>query len=307
MTTNKATVISNFFWRFFERCGAQTVSIIVSIILARILTPSIYGTVALVTVFTTIMQVFVTSGLGSALIQKKDADDLDFSTVFYFNLAISILLYLVMFFLAPFIADFYKITELTPVIRVLSLNLIISGLRNIQQSYVSRNLIFKRFFFATLTATILSAIIGIYMAYNGYGVWALVAQNLTNVLFGTVVLWFTVNWRPKWLFSFERLKSLFSYGWKLLVSSLLEIFLRELSSLIIGKYYTKEDLAFYNRGELFPKTIVNNINSSIDSVLFPTMSKVQDNAATLKAITRRSISISTYIIAPWTNKRHFTF
>ena len=298
MTTNKATVISNFFWRFFERCGYQAVSILVSIILARILSPSVYGTIALVTVFTTIMQVFVNSGLGSALIQKKDADDIDFSSVFYFNILMGLCLYICMFFAAPYIADFYKITELTPVIRVLSLNLIIAGLRNIQQSYVSRNLIFKRFFFATLTATILSAIIGIYMAYNGYGVWALVAQNLTNSIIGTVVLWLTVNWRPKWLFSFERLKSLFSYGWKLLASSVLNKFLTELGALIIGKYYTKEDLAFYNRGNLFPQTIVTNINTSIDSVLFPTMSKVQDNAATLKAITRRSISISTYIIAP---------
>ena len=298
MATNKATVISNFFWRFFERCGYQAVSILVSIILARILSPSVYGTIALVTVFTTIMQVFVDSGMGSALIQKKDADDLDFSTVFYFNLVISSLLYLLMFFLAPLIADFYKIDELTPVIRVLSLNLIIAGLRNIQQSYISRNLIFKRFFFATLTATILSAIIGIYMAYNGYGVWALVAQNISNTLIGTIILWFTVQWKPKLIFSFNRLKNLFSFGWKLLASSLLDIILRELRSLIIGKYYTKEDLAFYNRGELFPKTIVGNINTSIDSVLFPTMSNVQDNQDSLKAITRRSISISTYIIAP---------
>lgn len=298
MATNKATVISNFFWRFFERCGAQTVSIIVSIILARILTPSIYGTVALVTVFTTIMQVFVDSGMGSALIQKKDADDLDFSTVFYFNLLMSILLYICMCFLAPFIADFYKITELTPVIRVLSLTLIVAGTRNIQQAFISKHLIFKKFFFATLSGTILAAIIGIWMAYNNYGVWALVAQSLTNVIIGTVVLWFTVSWRPKWLFSFERLKTLFSFGWKLLVSALLDTVYRDLRSLIIGKFYTKEDLAFYNRGEVFPKTIVNNINSSIDSVLFPTMAKAQDNPELVKSLTRRSISISSYIIIP---------
>ena len=298
MATNKATVISNFFWRFFERCGAQAVSIIVSIILARILSPSVYGTIALVTVFTTIMQAFVDSGMGSALIQKKDADDLDFSTVFYFNLLISILLYICMFFSAPFIADFYKIPELTPVVRVLSLNLIIAGARNIQQAYVSRNLIFKKFFFATLIATIFSAIIGIYMAYNDYGVWALVSQNISNTLIGTIIIWFTVKWKPKLIFSFNRLKYLFSYGWKLLASSLLDIFLRELRSLIIGKYYTKEDLAFYNRGELFPKTIIGNINTSINSVLFPTMSNIQDQPDTLKTITRRSISISTYIIAP---------
>ena len=296
--TSKATVISNFFWRFFERCGAQVVSLIVSIILARILTPSIYGTIALVTVFTTILQVFVDSGLGSALIQKKDADDLDFSTVFYFNLLMSILIYVCMYFAAPFIADFYKIQELTPVVRVLSLTLIIGGARNIQQAYISKHLIFKKFFFATLTGTISSAIIGIWMAYNNYGVWALVAQNITNVIIGTLVLWFTVNWKPKLIFSFSRLKSLFSFSWKLLVSSLLEAIFKDLRSLIIGKVYAKEDLAFYNRGCSFPKIVSNNITTSIDSVLFPTMSQVQDQKESLKAMTRRSICITTYIIAP---------
>lgn len=296
--TSKASVISNFFWRFFERCGAQAVSIIVSIILARILTPSVYGTVALVTVFTTIMQVFVNSGFGSALIQKKDADDTDFSTVFYFNLLMSIFLYICMFFAAPYIAEFYKIPELTPVVRVLSLTLIIAGARNIQQAYISKHLIFKKFFFATLSGTVSAAVVGIWMAYNGYGVWALVTQTMTNVTIGTIVLWFTVKWRPKWLFSLERLKSLFSFGWKLLVSSLLDTIYRDLRSLIIGKLYTKEDLAFYGRGGHFPKAIVNNINSSIDSVLFPTMSKVQENPEQVKLMIRRSISVSSFLIIP---------
>ncbi len=295
---NKTSAISNFFWRFFERCGAQAVTLIVSIILARVLTPSIYGTIALVTVFTTILQVFVDSGLGSALIQKKDADDLDFSTVFYFNLLVSVLLYICIFFIAPFISDFYKITELTAVIRSLSLTIIIAGARNIQQAYISKHLIFKKFFFATLTGTIIAATIGIWMAYNNYGVWALVTQHLSNTLVGTVMLWFSVKWRPKWIFSLKRLKVLFSYGWKLLVSGLLETIYNNLRSLIIGKLYTKEDLAFYDRGIIFPKAIASNISSSLDSVLFPTMSSVQDNTEKVKSMTRRSISISTYIIAP---------
>lgn len=166
----KNGVISNFIWRFLERCGAQGVTLIVSIVLARLLNPEIYGTVALVTVFTTIMQIFVDSGMGNALIQKKDADDLDFSSVFYFNIMMCSVLYLIMFFAAPFIATFYKIPELTAVVRVLSLILIISGVKNVQQAYVSRHLMFKRFFFATLGGTIGAAVIGILMVYWGFGV-----------------------------------------------------------------------------------------------------------------------------------------
>ena len=171
-------VVKNFIWRFLERCGAQGVTFIVSIVLARLLDPSVYGTIALVTVFTTIMQVFVDSGMGNALIQKKDADDLDFSSVFYFNIVICLLLYIIMFFVAPYIASFYDMPELTPVIRVLSLILIISGIKNVQQAYVSRNMLFKRFFFSTLGGTIVAAFVGIVMAYMKYGVWALVAQML---------------------------------------------------------------------------------------------------------------------------------
>ncbi|MCI6561575.1 MAG: oligosaccharide flippase family protein, partial [Ruminococcus sp.] len=147
---NSKKVLSNFFWRFFERCGAQGVTFIVSIVLARLLDPDVYGTVALVTVFTTIMQVFVDSGMGNALIQKKEADDLDFSSVFFFNMAVCSLLYLIMFIAAPFIAAFYKMPELTSVVRVLSLILIISGVKNVQQAYVSRNMQFKKFFFSTI-------------------------------------------------------------------------------------------------------------------------------------------------------------
>ena len=147
-------VTDNFIWRFLERCGAQGVTFIVSIILARILDPSVYGTIALVTVFTSIMQVFVDSGLGNALIQKKNADDLDFSTVFYFNISMCVILYIIMFFLSPLIASFYNMPELIPVVRVLSLVLIISGVKNVQQAYVSRNMMFKRFFWATLGGTI---------------------------------------------------------------------------------------------------------------------------------------------------------
>ena len=177
---NKQSVINNFFWRFMERCGAQGVTFVVSIILARLLDPSVYGTVALVSVFMLIMQVFVDSGMGNALIQKKDTDDLDFSSVFWFNIAMCTLLYLIMFFAAPFISSFYGIPELTLIVRVMSLMLIISGMKNIQQAYVSRHMMFRIFFFTTLGGTVIAAIVGIAMAYMGFGVWALVAQMLVN-------------------------------------------------------------------------------------------------------------------------------
>ncbi len=294
----KNIVVSSLFWRFLERVGAQGVSFIVSIILARLLDPSVYGTVALVTVFTTLMQVFVDSGMGNALIQKKNADDIDFSSVFYFNLSMCTVLYAIMFFVAPFISAFYEKPELIPVIRVLSLMLIISGVKNIQQAYVSKHLLFKKFFFSTLGGTIGAAIIGIYMAYNGYGIWALVTQQLFNLTVDTIILWISVKWRPQKVFSLNRLRSLFSYGSKFLVSSLLDVGYRELRALIIGKLYTSDNLAFYNKGEHFPKLIVSNINSSIDSVLLPTLSSKQDDCERVKAMTRRAIKTSTFIMSP---------
>ena len=294
---NKTTV-KNFIWRFAERCGAQGVSFIVSIVLARLLEPSVYGTIALVTVFTTILQVFVDSGLGTALIQKKDADDLDFSSVFYFNFTVCLVLYFGMFVSAPYIAKFYGDETLVPVIKVISLTLVISGVKNIQQAYVSRNMLFKRFFFSTIGGTIASAFVGIFMAYIGMGVWALVAQQLSNATIDTIILWVTVKWKPKRMFSWKRLKELLSYGWKLLVSALLETVYNNLRNLVIGKLYSSADLAYYNQGDKFPKLIVTNINTSIDSVLLPTMASAQDDSARVKNMTRRAIKTSTYIMAP---------
>ena len=295
---NSTNVITNFFWRFLERCGAQGVTFIVSIVLARLLDPTVYGTVALVTIFTTIMQVFVDSGMGNALIQKKDADDLDFSSVFYFNMAMCSVLSLIMFFAAPFIASFYRMPELTAIVRVLSFVVVISGVKNVQQAYVSRHLMFKRFFFSTLGGTIGAAVIGIAMAYLGFGVWALVAQMLFNAAVDTTILWITVKWRPKKMFSFQRLKSLFSYGWKLLASSLIDTVYNDLRQLIIGKKYSSGDLAYYNQGKKFPQLIVTNINTSIDSVLLPTMSKAQDDMAAVRSMTRRAIKTSTFLMMP---------
>ncbi|MBE6903287.1 MAG: lipopolysaccharide biosynthesis protein [Ruminococcaceae bacterium] len=298
MSNNKNSVVINFIWRFMERCGAQLVTFVVSIVLARLLDPEVYGTVALVTVFTTILQTFVDSGLGNALIQKKDADDLDFSSVFYVNIVFCTVLYIGICLASPLIASFYERPELVPVICVVSLMIVISGVRNVQQAYVSRKMMFKKFFFATLGGTVAAAVVGITMAALGFGVWALVVQMLVNFAVGTLVLWVTVKWRPKRMFSFERVKSLFSFGWKLLVSSLLETVYKDVRQLIIGKMYSAEDLAFYNKGMQFPNLVITNVNISIDSVLLPAMSNVQNDRAQVRAMTRRAMKTSTFILFP---------
>lgn len=291
-------VMFGFIWRFAERCGAQLVGFIVSVILARLLEPSAYGTIALITVFTTVLQVFVDSGLGSALIQKKDADDLDFSTVFFTNIVFCTVLYAAICACSPLIAKFYNNPEMVPLICVLSLTVLISGVKNVQQAYVSRHMLFKRFFYSTLGGTITAAVIGITMAYMGFGVWALVAQQITNLTIDTIILWITVKWRPHIKFSFARLKGLFSFGWKLLVSSILETVYNDIRQLIIGKMYSPVDLAYYNKAKQFPTLVINNINTSINSVLLPAMSSVQDEKERVKAMTQRSIKTSVYIMAP---------
>lgn len=292
MPDKETGISSNVVWRLLERFGAKIVTFIVSIILARLLEPAVYGTVALVTVFTSILEVFIDSGLGSALIQKKDADDLDFSSVFYFNVVMCIVLYLGMYVAAPYIALFYKIPELTPIVRVMSMSLIISGVKNIQYAYISRNMMFKFFFWATLFGTIVSAFVGIFMAYKGYGVWAIVIQPLVNYTIDTIVLWYTVKWRPLFQFSLARLRSLLSFGWKILIAKLINTTYNKARDLIIGKLYSSSDLAFYNRGNSFPYMIVPNITTSIDGVIFPAMAKVQNDKSKVRELLKKSIHIS---------------
>lgn len=295
---NKQKVVSNLIWRFMERFGSQLVSFVVQIVLARMLDPAVFGTVAKVTIITTILLVFVDSGMANSLIQKKDPDDLDFSSVFYFNVAFCLVLYALLFAAAPAISRMYGETQLAPVIRVLGLTVVVAGVKNVQQAYVSKTLQFKRFFFATLGGTLLSAAVGIGMVMRGFGVWALVAQQLTNVTVNTLILWLTVGWRPKLMFSFARLGALLSYGWKLLVSGLLDTLYNKLREIIIAVFYTDADLAYYNRGMTYPNLLVENINASIDSVLLPVLSAEQDHKDQVRGMTRRAIRISTYVMMP---------
>ena len=291
-------VVSGLFWKFAESACADIVSFGVSVILARLLLPADYGEVGLVNVFIVLANVFVVNGLGTALVQKKDADELDFSSVFYANLLLSLVLYGGLWFASPFIADFYDMPHLCIVLRVLGIKVPIAAINSIQNAYVSREMIFKKFFFATIIGTIISAIVGIYMAYAGFGVWALVAQILTNTIIDTIVLFITVRWFPRLMFSLKRLKELFNYGWKILVSSLIKTGYGQLSNLLIGKLYSKEDLAFYNRGQKYPDLIVTDINSAISSVLFPAIAKKQDDIGQVKAMTRRAMKTSTFVMTP---------
>ncbi len=203
-----------------------------------------------------------------------------------------------MFVAAPAISRFYGDMFMVSYIRVLSLTVLISGIKNVQQAYVSRHMMFKKFFFSTLGGTVLAGIIGIVMALNKMGVWALVAQQVINMTIDTIILWITVKWKPHLKFSFSRMKGLFSFGWKLLVSSLIDSIYNDLRQLIIGKMYSSADLAYYNKAKQFPNLIVTNINTSIDSVLLPAMSNVQDNKEHVKSMTRRSIKTSIYVMAP---------
>ena len=298
MDNSRQKVISNLIWRFLERCGSQVISFVVSVVLARLLAPELYGSIALVTVITSVLQVFVDSGMANALIQKKDTDDLDYSSVIYFNLVFCLLLYIGLFFTAPLISRLYKDMSLVPVIRVLGLTLVVSGVKNVQQAYVSKTMQFRRFFFATLGGTVFSAVVGIGMAYGGYGVWALVMQQLLNAAVNTAILWGTVGWKPKRMFSFRRLAGLISFGWKLLVSALLDTVYNKLYQLVVGVVYSSADLAYYNKADQLPVLVVENINSSIDSVLLPVLSAQQDRRDQVREMTRRAIKASTYVMMP---------
>jgi len=233
----KTSVLSSLFWKFLERGGVSGVQFIVQIILARLLLPEDYGVIALIVVFIAISQTFVQSGLGTALIQKRKVTDADYSSVFYLSLGVALIFYCILFLGAPAIAAFYNQPLITPVLRVLGLTLFFGAVNTIQNAVIARNFLFRKLFVSSLGAVLLSGVVGIALAYAGYGVWALVGQQLTSIVALCVIMWFTVQWRPKLLFSVTRVKELFSFGWKLLASGLINVTYTNLSSLIIGKLY----------------------------------------------------------------------
>ncbi len=267
-------------------------------VLARILEPSHYGTIALLMVFIALAQVFVTSGISSALIQKKDADELDYSSMFWFNLVVSVLLYALLFFTAPLIGNYYHQEELSLVLRVLALSVPLSAYNCIQQAWVSSRLVFKKSFISNSGAGILSGVIGIIMAYMGFGLWSLVAQRILHVAFNTILLKIVVEWYPRKMFSWDRLFPMLSFGWKMMVTSFMFTFYSQLRSLIIGKRYSAADLGYYDRGFSFPHIIAGNIDSTITRVLFPALAQSQDEGVILAEKSRRAAKTSAFIMTP---------
>lgn len=297
MSSMNNRIVSGVFWRFGEKITAQLVSFIVSVVLARILLPEDYGVVAIVNVFIAIAEIFVTSGLGTALIQKQNADELDFSTVFWVNITFSLLLYMVFFFLAPVIADFYKMPILVNVLRFFGIRLPISAFNSIQNAYVSRNMDFKKFFFATILGTIISAVAGVILALKGFGVYSLVIQTLTNATIDTIVLFTVIDWHPQFKFSFDRAKPLVSYGLKILATDFIGTAFNHINAFIIGKKYSSGDLAYYTQGKKLPDLINNNVGTTLSAVLFPAMALTGDKKQ-IKEIRRKSLQMLEFVMFP---------
>lgn len=297
MNENKQIVLS-LIYKFIERVGYQGIAFIIQIILARLLDPTDYGIITMLTIFISISQVFVQSGLNTALIQKKDADEVDFSSVFYVSLGVSIILYVILYLSAPYIATFYDMPELKDVLRVLALVLIPGAFNSVQNAKVAREMQFKKLMYSSMGAVLISGLVGIILAYRGMGTWALVAQQLINQVAICVILYFVLRWKPNLKFSLEKVKSLFNFGWKLLCSSLIDTVYSNLQGLVIGKKYNSATLGFYNRGKQFPQLVVENLNGSIQSVMLPALAQKQDEKERMKAMMRRSIVTSSLFLFP---------
>ncbi len=296
--TKKRTAGKSFLFKFAESVGTQGIAFVVGIVLARLLDPSDYGVLTLLTVFINISRVFVQSGLNTALIQRLKVDETDLSSVFYLSLGVSAVFYALLYFTAPLIAAYYAQPELTHLMRVLALVLLPGALNAVQQAVVARQMAFHKLMVGSIGATLFSGVVGIGMAFAGLGAWALVGQQLANQVAICIILLFTLSWRPKLLYSWQKVKSLFSFGWKLLVSSLIETVYNNLRSLIIGKRYASDQLGYYNRGKQFPELLMNSVNGSIQSVMLPMFSGEQENRAQLKAMMRRTIMVSSYLVFP---------
>lgn len=295
---SKNKVISSLAWKFLERIGTQGVQFIVSIILARLLLPSDYGAITMITVFIAISNTFIQSGFSTSLIQKKDTDELDFSSVFYASIIIAVIFYIALFIASPAIANFYEMPIIKDVLRILALTLFIGAINSVQNAKISKDMKFKKLFISSIGAILFSGIIGIILAYKGYGVWALVTQQIVNQATTTIILWFTSGWKPKLVFSLSRLKRLFSYGWKILCSGLIDTIYQNSYNLVVGKVFNSETLGLYNKGEQFPKLISVNIDGAIGSVMLPAYAKEQEKKDKVKKMVRRAIVTSSLIVFP---------
>lgn len=298
MKISRKQAVGNFLWKLAEQLGSQVVSFFVSIILARLLLPEDYSVVSIIVILSSFCSVFVDGGLSKALIQKKDSDEKDFSTVFLTTLFMAAIIYAGLFVAAPYVAKVYSNDFLIPVIRVYALSLIISAFSTVQSAYISKNLQFKKYFLATITGTIFSAAVGISMAYQGYGAWALVAQKMSNLVINTIILFITSTFRPRLYFSVSRLKSLWKYGSKVLGTSLLDMVYDNIRPLVVGLKFNTVDLAYYEKGKSYPGMLNSTISSTLASVLFPVIATAQDDITAVRAITQRYIRVASFLVFP---------
>ena len=297
-TEIKNKVMHGLFWKILENGGAQGIQFVIAIILARLLSPAEYGLVSIIMIFITIANVVVQNGFSTALVQKRHSDDVDFSSVFYFSLAIAAAMYVVLYMAAPSIAGFYRSDVLVPIVRVLSVVLFPGAVISVQTAYVSRKMEFKGLFKATMAAVLVSGAVSITMAFRGLGVWAMVGQQISYYLALMTALFVTVSWKPGFMFAIGRVRAMFAFGWKLLLAALLDTLFNNLYGLIMGKIYNEELLGAYNRGDQFPKLIVNNLGAAIQAVLLPAFSSRQGDIAQVRSMVRRAIRTSSFLVLP---------
>lgn len=291
-------IASALIWKLLERFGVQGTQFVLQIVLARILSPDHYGALSLMVIFTTLANVFIQTGFNTALIRAKDVTNEDYSSVFWVSLGIAGVLYGVIFCTAPWIAKLYKMPDIVAPLRVLALMLLPGAFNSVQLAKVSREMNFRKVFISNVAAILVAGGVGIALAALGAGLWALVAQTMLNVFVACVVMFFTVKWCPRLVCSLQRVKVLFAFGWKILVSGLINTLYQDIRSLVIGVKYDAGTLGYYNKGKSFPQFIINAISGTVQSVMLPAMAKEQDDSAKVKEITRNSITISAFILFP---------
>lgn len=279
-------------WSFADNIFNQGITFLVGLVLARLLTPEEYGLIGIITIFIAVFNSIVDSGFSNALIRKTDAKDIDYNTVFIINLASSVVLFLVMLFCAPLIARFFNQPQLAPLTKVMSSVIIINAFAIIQRTILVKKVDFRTQTKVSLIASITSGIVGIGMALAGFGVWSLAGQQISRQFLNTLFLWIYAKWYPKFLFSMQSFKELFGFGWKLLVSGLLDTVWREIYQVIIGKCYSADTLGQYTRAQQFGSIFSSNLTAIVQRVSYPVLSEIQDNKERLKKAYKKVIKVT---------------
>ena len=298
MSSLKDKTVKGVIWSAVDRFSAQGIQFVFSILIARLLVPEDYGVIAMLGIFMAVSQTFIDSGFGTALIRKIDRTETDFSTVFYFNIVVAAVFYLILFFSAPAIAKFYETPLLESVTKVVALNLIIGSLSGIHNAKLSIDIDFKSRAKISILTTLLTGAVGLWMAYAGYGVWALVVQNLCSSVLRTVMLWIVVKWRPKLIFSWKSFIELFSFGSKLLASALISTIYENVYTLVIGKFFNPSTLGIYSRASSLAQFPSSNITSVLQTVTFPVLSSIQNDEELLTNAYKRFLCLSAFVIFP---------